>query len=201
MLENEIPNLLDNEQYWNRLRAAINSELVVKAQNYAIKCHAETNHTYDGKPYHTHLQGVAHYACKYAYLLTDEPGILEAVIASAWTHDTIEDCRQTYNDVKKELGTEVAEITYALTNEKGRNRKERANALYYEGIRNTPYAGYVKLCDRLANARYSKEQGSRMIEAYRKEHDYFMGELLCLGFQPMWDELSAILFTSIYESK
>lgn len=173
------------------LVTALSSELITKAKNYAIKCHTETNHKYDGKPYETHLQMVVDYACKYAYLIGDN--VLEAVIASAWTHDTIEDCRQTYNDVKTELGVQVAEITYALTNEKGRSRKERANSFYYDGIRNTPFAGYVKLCDRLANAKYSKQQGSRMIEAYRKEHKHFMAELSCVGFQPMWDELSELL--------
>lgn len=173
------------------LAAALSSELVIKAKNYAIKCHTETNHKYDGKPYETHLQMVVDYACKYAYLIGDN--VLESVIASAWAHDTIEDCRQTYNDVKTELGIQVAEITYALTNEKGRSRKERANSFYYYGIRNTPFAGYVKLCDRLANAKYSKQQGSKMIEAYRKEHKHFMAELSCVGFKPMWDELSELL--------
>ena len=173
------------------LEVSLSSELVTKAKSYAIKCHTETNHKYDGKPYEIHLQMVVDYACKYAYLVDDSA--LESVIASAWTHDTIEDCRQTYNDVKNELGIQVAEITYALTNEKGRTRKERANSFYYDGIRNTPFAGYVKLCDRLANVKYSSENGSRMIEAYRKEHEHFMSELSCVGFQPMWDELSELL--------
>lgn len=175
----------------SKLGAALTSELVTKAKDYAIKCHTETNHTYDGKPYETHLQMVVNYACKYAYMVEDD--ILEVVIASAWVHDTIEDCRQTYNDVKTELGVEVAEIAYALTNEKGKSRKDRANSLYYEGIRNTPYAGYVKICDRLANAAYSKQQGSKMIGAYQKEHNHFMAELFSVGFLPMWDELSELL--------
>lgn len=157
------------------LVAALSSELVIKAKNYAIKCHTETNHKYDGKPYETHLQMVVDYACKYAYLIGDN--VLEAVIASAWTHDTIEDCRQTYNDVKTELGVQVAEITYALTNEKGRSRKERANSFYYDGIRNTPFAGYVKLCDRLANVQYSYENMSRMYGVYQKENDAFLQAL------------------------
>jgi (p)ppGpp synthase/HD superfamily hydrolase len=177
----------DNQQ----LNAAIRSPLVMKAKAYAIKCHAETNHKYDGKPYETHLQMVVDYACKYADLLDEN--MLETVIASAWSHDAIEDCRQTYNDVKNELGIEVAEITFALTNEKGRSRKERANRIYYDGIINTPFAGFVKLCDRLANVAYSKQQGSRMIDAYRKEHKLFIAELSIIGFRPMWEELSELL--------
>jgi (p)ppGpp synthase/HD superfamily hydrolase len=122
-----------------------------------------------------------------------EDPFLETVIASAWTHDTIEDCRQTYNDVKNHLGITVAEITYALSNEKGRTRAERANSKYYEGIRNTPYAGFIKLCDRLANAKYSKMNGSRQTETYRTELPHFRDELASVGFQPMWDELTELL--------
>lgn len=190
-LENMSNESLKGNNVNPKLVSALSSELVIKAKQYAIKCHTETNHKYDGKPYETHLQLVVDYACKYAYLLELEN--LEMVIASAWTHDVIEDCRQTYNDVKTELDIRVAEITFALTNEKGKSRKERANSIYYEGIRNTPFAGYIKLCDRLSNVAYSKQQGNSMIEAYRKEHKHFSAELFCIGFQPMWDELLEIL--------
>lgn len=173
------------------LSKTLSSQLVTSAKNYAIRCHTETNHRYDGKPYETHLEMVVYYACKYAYLI--DKNAHKEVIASAWTHDVIEDCRQTYNDVKVELGLPVAEITYALTNEKGKSRAERANSLYYEGIRNTPFARYVKLCDRLANVAYSKEQESIMIEGYRSEHLNFMKELYIVGYEPMWNELDDLL--------
>lgn len=38
------------------------------------------------------------------------------------------------------------------------------------------YATYVKLCDRLANAQYSKDTNSKMLEVYQKENiDFFNG--------------------------
>ena len=52
----------------------------------------------------------------------------------------------------------AAEIVYALTNEKGRTRAERAGVKYYEGIRAVPYAPMVKLADRMANVRFSLRQ-------------------------------------------
>jgi hypothetical protein len=131
------------------------SELVLKAKDYAILKHFETNHKYDGKPYEVHLEMAFEFACKFVHLLPDDKTISE-VLAAVWAHDVIEDCRQNYSDVKNVLGEIVAEIVYALTNEKGKNRKERANDKYYEGIRNTPFADYVKICDRLANVTYSK---------------------------------------------
>ena len=102
----------------------------------------------------------------------------------------------TYNDIREALGGPIAEITYALTNEKGRNRKERANEKYYEGIRNTPYATFVKLCDRLANVTYSKQQGSSMLDAYRKDQAFFEEQLLNgrnANYQPMVDEMRELL--------
>lgn len=169
----------------------INTELMGKAKVYAVKCHADTNHKYNGMPYDFHLQMVVDYAKKYAYHL-DDADILIA-ISAAWAHDVIEDCRQTYNDVKTALGKDVADVVYALTNEKGRNRKERANASYYSLIRITPLATFVKLCDRLANAKYSKDTGSSMLEAYKKEHEHFRNCLVDLKYRDMWEELEGIL--------
>jgi (p)ppGpp synthase/HD superfamily hydrolase len=96
---------------------------------------------------------------------------------AVWAHDTIEDTRVSYNDVKNQLGDEVADIVYAVTNDKGKNRKERAGDRYYEGIRNTPGAVFVKLCDRIANVQYGKMTKSRMFEMYKKENSEFIRQL------------------------
>jgi (p)ppGpp synthase/HD superfamily hydrolase len=83
----------------------------------------------------------------------------------------------SYNDVKNQLGQEAADIIYAVSNEKGKTRAERANDKYYEGIRNTPGAVFVKLCDRIANVQYSKMTKSRMFEMYKKENTNFLTKL------------------------
>ena len=113
-------------------------------------------------------------------------------LAACWVHDTLEDCRQTYNAVSGACGETVAEIAYAVTNEKGKTRKERANDKYYEGIRATPFATYVKLCDRLANVRYSKDFSSGMLDVYRNEYQDFHQKLWTAELQPMFDELEAL---------
>ena len=100
-----------------------------------------------------------------------------ACMLATWGHDLIEDTRVSYNDVMNHLGQEAADIVYAVTNEKGKNRKERGGVKYYEGIRQTPGAVFVKLCDRIANVQYSKMTGSRMFEMYRKENDEFVTRL------------------------
>ena len=162
---------------------------------WILEQHSSTNHMYDTYlPYEFHLRMVANVAKKYSHLLDNEVDyftgkkeydrgqditvtLRKACLRAAWGHDLIEDTRVSYNDVKENLGQEAADIIYALTNEKGKNRKERANDKYYEGIRNTPGAVFVKLCDRIANVQYSKMTGCRMFEMYRKENDEFVTRL------------------------
>ena len=99
--------------------------------------------------------------------------------------------RLTYNDVVRtarkwrteEQAQMAAEIVYARTNEKGRTRAERAGEKYFQGIRATPYAPFVKLCDRLANVTYScsvdsGKDGSRMREVYKGEMRQFLPALI-----------------------
>lgn len=146
--------------------------------DWIIERHTSTNHMYDSYiPYRFHLQMVVEAYKKFKHLLLEKD--LEDIELACWAHDTIEDTRVSYNQVKEVLGERVADIVYALTNEKGKNRKERANSKYYEGIVNTPGATFVKLCDRIANVQYSIVTGSRMFEMYKRENENF---LLGLGF-------------------
>jgi (p)ppGpp synthase/HD superfamily hydrolase len=138
--------------------------------------HESTNHKYDDYlPYEYHLRQVVKFARLFIDLIPKENQ--ESVIYGAWGHDLLEDTRVSYNDIRKVVGLEAADLIYALTNEKGKSRSERANDKYYEGIRNTPFAVYVKLCDRLANVEYSYLTSSRMFEMYKKENEEFGKQL------------------------
>ena len=135
-------------------------------------------------PYEFHLRMVVQAAKDFIHLIkdldTDGEDInltTEDIVLAAWAHDTIEDTRTSYNDVKSVLGESVADIVYAVTNDKGKNRKERAGEKYYTGIRNTPGAVFVKLCDRIANVQYSKMTKSRMFEMYKGENLEFTKSL------------------------
>jgi len=166
-------------------------------QQWCIDKHKETNHMYDTYlPYEFHLRMVANIGLQYSDLLDSDKeyytgdlivnplqqiSLRSACMVACWGHDLIEDCRVSYNDVKDALGQEAADIIYAVSNEKGKNRKERANDKYYEGIRNTPGAVFVKLCDRIANVQYSKMTGSRMFEMYKKENQSFVRSLGLIG--------------------
>ena len=127
------------------------------------------------------------YVSRYGYLVAETEADILILYASAFLHDTIEDARMTYNDVVKFLKEfkgggfvlledQVPEIVYALTNEKGRNRGERANDLYYQGIRQTKFASFIKICDRLANIQYTMMFvfANRMLDVYRREYPEFI---------------------------
>lgn len=150
---------------------------------WCIDQHKNTNHMYsEYLPYEFHLRMVAQAAKDFINLYEsscdgDVESCIEDVILASWGHDLIEDCRISYNDVLKTLGKGAADIVYAVTNEKGKNRKERANAKYYKGIRETQGAVFVKLCDRIANVQYSKMTKSRMFEMYKKENIDFTVQL------------------------
>ncbi len=145
--------------------------------DWVLEQHSSTNHMYDKYlPYEFHLRMVVNVYEKFKHLLNNHHGVIDNqvnVYLACWGHDLIEDTRVSYNDVKTHLGQESSDIIYSVTNEKGKNRKERANEKYYEGIRNTQGAVFVKLCDRIANVQYSKMTGSRMFEMYMKEHKDF----------------------------
>lgn len=165
--------------------------MIISAAEWAIEQHRSTNHMYDTYlPYEFHLRMVNQVYEKFQDLLdstkdyfTGEPivapvadgrvSLRTACHLAVWGHDLIEDTRVSYNDVRNVMGQEAADIIYAVTNEKGKTRKERANAKYYMGIRETPGAVFVKLCDRIANVQYSKMTGSRMYQMYKKENPDF----------------------------
>jgi len=160
-------------------------------RRYAISCHKRVNQKYDGKPYKVHLEMVYNYAVKYIKNLPVELQLIALISASC--HDLIEDTGQTYNEVKTVCGIEIAEVVYALSNEKGKNRKERANDKYYNGIKNNLVANYVKICDRLANAKYSKDHNSKMFGAYVREYSEFKKQLYRTEFDLLFVELEEIL--------
>ena len=175
---------------FEQLLAAYSADLRAIQQG-AAQAHALVNQLYDGnKPYSFHLDMVADLVREYGHLILQSEDDLLPLFMGAWYHDTIEDARLSYNDVRSEaarLGfspvqvTMAAEIVYALTNEKGRTRAERAGERYYEGIRQTPYAPFCKMCDRLANYRYSlcgtNGHNHRMKRVYEEEMPHFLASL------------------------
>lgn len=181
----------------------------MKFLDWCIKAHADTNHYYDQYlPYEFHLRMTMQAAVDFKHILGDHDRMdieFRMILAVCAGHDVIEDTRKTYNDVLMALRTcdeawdegksiAIVEAIYAVTNEKGKNRAERANAKYYRGIRGTYMAKFVKMCDRIANVRYSVLTKSKQLQMHKKEHEHFLDEMgLEPMYQPMVDHLNELL--------
>lgn len=153
----------------------MDKDLFSEQVQWCIDQHKNTNHFYDTYlPYEFHLRMVVNVAEDFIHLPENRWSDLKL---ACWGHDLIEDTRVSYNDCRKVLGEYVADIIYAVTNEKGKIRSERANGKYYQGIIDTPGAVFVKLCDRIANVQYSKMTKSRMFETYKKENAEFVSKI------------------------
>ena len=163
------------------------AETIEKIKVSAHQLHASVNQHYDGTlPYGFHLDMVVDSIYKYGDEVCACREDVLPLFFGAYYHDSIEDARLTYNDVTdtaRQFMDErqafiAAEIVYALTNDKGRTRAQRAGDNYYKGIRETPYAPFVKLADRLANISYScrgsDSANNHMREVYKSELPHFL---------------------------
>jgi guanosine-3',5'-bis(diphosphate) 3'-pyrophosphohydrolase len=128
----------------------------------AEKAHA--GQSYDIYPYMYHVRQVVKIA--------QDLGYDETIVIACILHDVLEDTELSYNDIKKAFGVEVAEIVYAVTDELGRNRKERKSKTYPK-IQKIWKAAVVKICDRIANVTQSMKYNKGLYETYRKEHSDF----------------------------
>lgn len=165
---------------------------MTKHETYAISKHQEAGKRYDGFNYLLHLKGVVAVAERYALQYFNSESDRDLVVQSCWYHDLIEDCGLSYNDLVEEKGKDVAEIVYAVSNELGKNRKER-NLKTYPKIQADPLALFVKLCDRIANTLYSYYSGSTMFELYKREFVTFKEVLYKEGlYSEMWEELEKL---------
>lgn len=149
---------------------------------------AHSTQTYDIYPYIYHIKQVVKIAT--------ELGYDEDIIVASTLHDVLEDSDLSYNDIKDSFGVNVAEIVYCVTDELGRNRKERKEKTYPK-IKGNWKATVVKICDRIANMEHSKKYNPKMFKMYQKEYgDFYVA--IQSEFHPIeevskaWDKLNEI---------
>lgn len=169
-----------------RYYAENNHVLLEKLEQAAVALHKEVNQMYGaGLDYGFHLEMAASYVRKYGSSVASDAKDVLILYAAVYFHDAIEDARLTYNnliEIYLDLGLDnrssllAADIVYALTNLRGKTRAERASDEYYRLIRATPFASFIKMCDRLANVAYGTRFGfsDRMAGVYRDENPHFI---------------------------
>ena len=161
----------------------------------------EVNQKYDKiLPYSFHLEMVYNQGKKFKDIanLIRKDGDIEdylpySIVVGLYGHDSIEDARLTYNDIKEKFGQESAEIVYLCTENKGRNRSERKDDSFYNELKTNKLAVFVKLCDLIANVKYSLLTNSTMFDKYKSEYTYkIKPHLFTQEFKPMFDYLDKI---------
>lgn len=155
--------------------------MVDEARQFAEQAHGDQ--LYGTKPYIDHLQAVVDVLMEYNF-----DGDLP-LLAAGYLHDVVEDTAVSLTEIETRFGTEIASLVYGVTNEPGTNRKERAAATYPK-IRQDARRVALKLADRIANARNTKENSPGLFKMYRKEYDAFRSALQRgHEFGGMWGEL------------
>lgn len=152
------------------------------AKYYASVKHAGQSYA-GGLPYTHHLAAVE--AVLRRFGVDYEP-----LLVAAWLHDVVEDTGTKVKEIDEMFGPMVGMLVNAVTNEAGANRKIRA-ALTYPKIRNGGMnAVRLKLADRIANV----ENGGKLVDMYRKEHEDFKRALYTPGEnEDMWTHLNKLL--------
>ncbi len=148
-------------------------ETIKQARDYFYHLHdIECNQKYNKTlPYSFHLDMVEKQFDKFKHLIIGEITNMNICLVSCFGHDSIEDARITYNDLKDMFGIEVAETIYLCTENKGRNRLSRKSNDFYDDLMTNKLAVFVKLCDLIANVKFSLLSNSSMFNKYKREFD------------------------------
>jgi len=158
-----------------------------KAAYFAISKHG--NQMYKKLPYFYHLEQVVQTLEFFGY------GTEENILIAGYLHDIIEDTPTSYNELVQNFNIEVAEIVYAVTDELGKNRKERKLRTMPK-IKANRKAIVVKLADRITNV----SSGGELNDMYIQEYKQFREDLYNTfesdeRVHAMWRHLDAILLT------
>ncbi|MGK7939912.1 MAG: HD domain-containing protein [Crocosphaera sp.] len=155
---------------------------------------AHQGQQYGNFPYHHHLQAVVNILIEFGGTLNNPK--TAPILVAAWLHDSLEDTSLTYNLILNQFGQEVADIVDAVTDEPGKNRKER-KALTYVKTRKNEKAIILKLADRIANVRASQLDNPKKLKMYTKEQQDFEQALKPYSMSPLsqqlWRELEHTL--------
>jgi (p)ppGpp synthase/HD superfamily hydrolase len=152
-----------------------------EARMVAVRAHS--SQTYDEIfPYEKHLDDVVDVLKRFGYS--------GKYIIAGYLHDILEDTGLSFNDIKRLFNEEIAEMVYCVTDELGRNRKEKKSKTLPKTASN-PDAIILKLADRIANI----EHGGK-IDMYAKEYQEFKGVLFLNtpdSAKKMWEHLEKLL--------
>lgn len=117
--------------------------ILEKATRIANEAHTNQKRKWDNVPFITHPFMVAIRLAKY--------GFSDTILASALTHDVLEDTNYPVNSFREELGEEVYELVKAVSNDPSLPWEEK-KLKYIETVRNGPeWAKAIAVADKIHN--------------------------------------------------
>jgi len=135
--------------------------LAFRAMQFAINAHNGQERKYTGEPYYYHMAEVV--------------GILQLLnpsdhlVAIAWLHDVIEDQGITYEELKKEFGSFVADGVLMLSDLEEGNRATR-KAASRERLSKAPHwIQTIKVADLISNTSSIVERDPEFAVLYLEE--------------------------------
>ena len=183
--------LIDQIKSYNKF---LNSETLNKAYNFALEAHQNQKRE-EGVPYIIHPVAVAK-------ILTDLK-LDSATITTGLLHDTIEDTKVTYENVKKEFGEEVANLVEGVTKISELETKASADSKA-ENFRKLILATskdirvlLVKLADRLHNMRtiHFIKNKDKIIRITKETMEIYAPLADRMGMNRIRDELEDLSFS------
>jgi|AntDeeMinimDraft_6_1070357.scaffolds.fasta_scaffold10908_2 (p)ppGpp synthase/HD superfamily hydrolase len=164
----------------------MSDDVLQRAKDFATEAHK--GQKYGDSPYTYHLVQVTNVLSRFGFEQ-------EHLHAAAWLHDVVEDTEATLQDVKTIGGSKVEEIVARVTDQPGKNRRER-KAKTYPQIAECVDATIIKLADRVANVENCIQKGNRgLLSMYIQEHAFFRDTLYQEDSeaQPLWEHLDNLI--------
>ena len=140
-----------------------NLEDLEKIRHFADQAHGGQLRKYTPERYIVHPVRVMETLKKYTDDLT--------VLAAALLHDVLEDTTTTILEIENKFNKNIAQMIFSVSGF-GQNRKER-NQNIKEKLLLNPQHIDLKLADRIANMRNSKENNLQMYKMYMNELSTF----------------------------
>jgi (p)ppGpp synthase/HD superfamily hydrolase len=169
---------------------------IILPEEFATEAHGAQK--YGDGPYIDHLSDVVLVFDEFIdYIIEGDNIYIESVFeAACWLHDVLEDTDITYKQLLTKFGIDIANLVHAVTDEPGKNRKERKAKTLPKTRACGKLAVALKLCDRIANIQScidSKNYG--LMKMYKKENNGFRLALYLKEdeIDPMWDCLEELL--------
>jgi guanosine-3',5'-bis(diphosphate) 3'-pyrophosphohydrolase len=163
LLSQHLPQPTKTEKWWDEAQ---------EARELAKDAHEGQFRKGTNEPYFLHLAEVAMIIGGFAEQNLLTPEEYKIAIASAWLHDTVEDCGIELSKINKLFGQEVAEVVDALT-------KNKKSQLIMDPMTDSLFrielcgkvASIVKTADRISNLSWTPPESwtSKKIRRYGQE--------------------------------